>query len=49
MEQRHSPDIRVVEGYSIANGDVVGVLACSRGTHDTVLSSVLNLQVERSP
>ncbi len=28
------PDIRVVEEQSIASGDMVGVLACWRGTHD---------------
>lgn len=28
------PDIEVVEEHSIANGDMVAVLACWRGTHD---------------
>ena len=28
------PDIRVVEEQSIASGDMVGILACWRGTHD---------------
>jgi predicted ester cyclase len=34
MVRNAFPDIRVVEEQSIANGDMVGVLACWRGTHD---------------